>query len=349
MGAYDLRTAAYRFCRILGVTPHYVLEDGTVLKTPNDFDKQIQRPLLLAAIRRGGFCQWLSVFYHEDPHEAFEKPYSYEYKLEEWVNLLGEIDQNQQYYKRYVNAKQETAHKYSEVRHGYKIAKAKERIWRCTFYGLCVAWVVLLLMFGVSNRNYLLDHATLSIVLPLGGVSALIVGIRAFFRGYGFVFCCLWGVLGLLSSYIPVWILRYVNEHHYSLFIPAIIVITLIYMLICHLTDHHGDSKADKQLINEVMEDDIKSTLIEPLFYTFKQKSFKFKGSKFNMLDDVTNQVRSISGESVLHYIIWSMMIGVILLEMVVFSPKLLNKNLPTKEKIQQVAPQKVIDKLQKK
>ena len=97
------------------------------------------------------------------------------------------------------------------------------------------------------------------------------------------------------------------------------------------------------------MEDDIKSTLIEPLSYTFKQKSFKFKGSKFNLLDDVVNQIRSISSESVLHYLIWCMMIGVVLLEMVVFHPKLMNMNLPTKEKIQKVTPHKVIDKLQKK
>ena len=97
-------------------------------------------------------------------------------------------------------------------------------------------------------------------------------------------------------------------------------------MLICHLTDFRGDSKSDNQLINEVMEDDIKSTLLEPLYYTFKQKSFKFKGSKFNMLDDVTNQIRSISGESVLHYVLWSMMVGVMVLEMVLFSPSLMNR-----------------------
>ena len=349
LGAYDLRTAAYRFCRILGVTPHYMLDNGTELKKETDFDKQLQRPLLLAAIRRGAFCQWLSVFYHENPREAFEEPYSYERKLEEWVNCIGEIDQNQKYFKRYINAKQETARKYGEVRRSYRIAKAKERIWRFTFYGLCAAWIVLLLMFGVSNRTYLLDHATWSIMLPLGGVSALIVGMRAFFRGYGFILCCLWGSLGVLSSYIPVWILRFTNEHMPSMFIPVIIVITLIYILICHLTDYHNDSKSDSQLINSVMEDDIKSTLIEPLFYTFKQKSFKFKGSKFSMLDDVTNQVRSISGESVLHYLIWSLMIGVLLLEMVLFSPRLLDWNLPTKEKIQNVTPQKVIDKLKEK
>ena len=53
LGAYDLRTAAYRFCRILGAKPTYQLEDGTLLKTPQTVDKLAYRPQLLAAIKRG--------------------------------------------------------------------------------------------------------------------------------------------------------------------------------------------------------------------------------------------------------------------------------------------------------
>ena len=123
-------------------------------------------------------------------------------------------------------------------------------------------------------------------------------------------------------------------------------MITLVYMVICHVTDFRSDTKGDNQLISEVMEDDIKSTLLEPLYYTFKQKSFKFKGSKFGMLDDVTNQVRSISGESVLHYILWSVMVGILLLEMIVFSPKLLNYPNPNTENVR-VSPTQVVEQIQ--
>ena len=118
-------------------------------------------------------------------------------------------------------------------------------------------------------------------------------------------------------------------------------------MAVCHVTDYRSDSKGDNQLINEVMEDDIKSTLLEPLYYTFKQKSFKFKGSKFGMLDDVTNQVRSISGESVLHYILWSIMVFILVLQMIVFSPKLMNYNNPDFDNIR-VSPTEVVKQLQK-
>ena len=346
LGAYDLRTAAYRFCRILGVTPSYLLEDGSELKSGSNIDTHIYRPLLLSAMKQGSLSQWMAVFYHEDPSRDFSEPYSYERKLEEWIINLGQIDSNQKYFKRFGTAKEETAQKYKEVRMGYHRAKTKESRWRYTFYGLCALWIILLLICGVSGRDYLFHHSMMAIGIPVGGVTAVIVGLRAYFRGYGFVMSCLWGLLGMLSSWIPITILKTIDQASPSLFIPAAIVITLVYMVICHVTDFRSDTKGDNQLISEVMEDDIKSTLLEPLYYTFKQKSFKFKGSKFGMLDDVTNQVRSISGESVLHYILWSVMVGILLLEMIVFSPKLLNYPNPNTENVR-VSPTQVVEQIQ--
>jgi len=347
LGAYDARTAAYRFCRILGVTPSYLLEDGNELKSGAGVDLAAYRPQMLTAIKQGSLSQWLSVFYHEDPTQDFTEEYSYERKLEEWVIKLGEIDKNHKYYKRFGKAKEETARKYGEVRKGYYKAKAKEKRWRIIYYGLCALFMLALIIFGIEDRDYLLRNSFTTIALPVGGMTAIIVGLRSYFRGYGFVMCCLWGVLGFLTSYIPITILKSVNNAYPTLFIPVIVVITLIYMLICHLTDYRTDSKGDNQLINEVMQDDIKSTLIEPLYYTFKQKSFRFKGSKFGILDDVTNQVRSISGESVLHYILWSIMVGLLLLEMLLFSTKLLNVGKPDPEKVD-ISPASVVEQIQK-
>lgn len=346
LGAYDIRTAAYRFCRILGVTPTYLLDDGTELKSGSNIDTHIYRPQLLSAMKQGSLSQWMAVFYHEDPTRDFSEPYSYERKLEEWIISLGQVDSNHKYFKRFGTAKEETAQKYKEVRMGYHRAKAKESRWRYTFYGLCALWIVLLLVCGVSGRDYLFHHSMMAIGIPVGGVTAVIVGLRAYFRGYGFVMSCLWGLLGMLSSWIPITILKTIDQANPSLFVPAAIVITLVYMAICHVTDFRSDSKGDNQLISEVMEDDIKSTLLEPLYYTFKQKSFKFKGSKFGMLDDVTNQVRSISGESVLHYILWSVMVGILLMEMIVFSPKLLNYPNPNTENVN-VSPTEVVEQIQ--
>lgn len=335
LSAYDLRTAAYRFCRILGALPTYELEDGTVLKNGANvtegttYDETTIRPLLLTACRRGALSQWMSVFYHEDPHQTFEEQYSYERRLEEWLKKLGEIDHNQTYYKRYVNAQEETARKYKEVMHGYKRAKNKERGWKGIFYTLCVIWMALLGITGIPNHASLLEHSTLAIILPVGGITALIIALRSFFKGYGFIFCCLFGVIGLATSWIPVKVLEFVEGAYPTLFVPAILAMTVVYMLVCHLTDFKTDSQTDNLLIDGVIADDVKTTLLEPLYYTFKQKSYRYKGSNFAVLDDVNNQVRSISGESVMHYVLWSLMALVILSELVVFSPKLLDKNVP--------------------
>jgi len=347
LGVYDLRTAAYRFCRILGARPTYLLEDGLELVDGLAVDKIGRNAQLAAELKNGSLSQWLSIFYHEDPEKDFSETYSYERCLERWILTLGEIDPKQPYFKRFGTAKEETAAKYSEVRQRYYKAKNKEKTWRMVFYSLCGLWALLLIICGVSGRDYLLQHPGMSIVLPLGGMSALIIGTRAYFKGYGFVLSCLWGLLGVISSWIPVFILKYVNGSMPGMFVPAILLLTAVYMAICHFTDFRSDTNSENLLISEVMDDDVKSTLLEPLYYTFKERKFKFKGSNFGLLDDVTNQIRSLSGESVLHYILWSALVGILLMELIVFSPKLLNVNNPNLDSWK-LNPSAVVKQLQK-
>ncbi|SEG00399.1 Serine/threonine protein kinase [Xylanibacter ruminicola] len=329
LGAYDVKTALYRFCRVLGVTPTYLMPDGTELVDGRSIDLLNNTSLFRNEIRNGSFAQWMAVFYHEDPFGEFSEEYAYEHTLEEWLMTLGKIDASQPYYKRFVNAREETSNRIKDVRDNWVRAKARESIWRTTFYALCGLWLLLVLIFGVKHTDYLLAHSFLCIGLPLGGMTAVIVGTRAYFRGYDFVFSCLWGMLGALSSFIPIIILKYMSQSHPGYFNLAIVVITLVYILVCHLTDFRGDQNADNKLITEVLDDDIKSTLLEPLYYTFKTKSYRFKGSKFGLLNDVTDQVRSISGESVLHYILWSLLALIFVIDFIVFSPSLMNVKNP--------------------
>ena len=328
LGAYDAKTAVYRFCKILGVTPTYVLADGTELKDGRNIHSH-DYAQIRNEMRNGSFTQWLSAFYHEDPFADFTEEFAYEHTLEEWLNALGKIDSHQTYYKRFVDAREETSHRIHNVRSGWERAKGKEKIWRMAFYGLSALWILMMLFIGVKDRTFLLGHSFLSIGLPLGGMTGIIVATRAYFRGYDFFFSLLWGLAGAFSSFIPILILKYMDQSHPSLFNLTVIAISLVYMLICHLTDFRGDQKADNRLITEVLDNDIKSTLLEPLYYTFKTKSYKFKGSKFGLLDDVTDQVRSISGESVLHYVLWSILALIFVLDFIIYSPSLLNVSNP--------------------
>lgn len=333
LGAYDARTALYRFARNLGSKPVYLLPDGTELDDGRHIDARYYG-MIRQEMREGSFAQWMSIFYHEDPEADFTEEYAYEHTLEEWLLELGKIDSTQTYYKRFVEARKETSDRVQSVRDGWKRAKGKENIWRWTFYALSGVWILLLLIFGVKNHTYLLSHSLLTIGLPLGGMTGVIVATRAYFRGYGFFFSFLWAFLGAASAYIPIIILKYIDQSHPSLFTLTIVAISLVYMLVCHLTDFRGDQKADSKLISEVLDNDIKSTLLEPLYYTFKTKSYRFKGSKFGLLDDVTDQVRSISGESVLHYVLWSLLALIFVLIFIIYSPSLMNVKNPSKESI---------------
>lgn len=346
VGAYDGKTAVYRFCRILGVTPTYLMPDGTELSDGRNVDAR-NFAQLRNEIRNGSFTQWMSVFYHEDPFADMTEEYAYEHTVEDWLMALGKIDNSQIYYKRFVDAREETSARVKDVRSHWKRAKTKEKMWRMTFYSLCGLWILLILFIGVKDRSFLLGHTFVSIGLPLGGMTAVIVGTRAYFRGYDVMFSCLWGLLGALSSFIPIIILKYMGQSHPSLFNISIIVITLIYMLVCHLTDFRGDQKADSKLVSEVLQNDIKSTLLEPLYYTFKTKSYRFKGSKFGLLNDVTDQVRSISGESVLHYVLWSMLALIFVLDFIIFSPSLLNVSNPDINNMK-TSPSEIIKQLER-
>lgn len=346
MGAYDLRTAMYRFCRILGITPTYLMPEGIELQDGRQLDGA-NKNSLRNELRSGSLAQWMSVFYHEDPTADFSEQYAYEHTVVDWLNEMGKIDKTQYHYKRFTEACEETATRVANVRSNWQQAKMKESFWRYAFYGLSALWILLILIVGVKDRTYLLGHSAFAIGLPLGGMTGIIVATRAYFRGYDFVFSFLWGLVGVLSSMLPIIILRYIDQSHPSLFNLAVVVITLVYMLICHLTDFRGDQKADSKLIADVLDNDIKSTLLEPLYYTFKTKSYKFKGSKFGMLDDVTDQVRSISGESVLHYVLWSVMVFIFIIDFIVYSPSLVNAKNPDLDNFH-FSPTEILHQLEK-
>jgi len=346
LGNYDYKTAVYRFCCLLGVTPEYLMPDGTIFEDGRNLDIK-NNSQVRSEIRNGSFSQWLSVFYHENPFADFTEEYSYEYALKDWLMTLGEIDNSNTYYKRFVDACEETTSRVKNVRSNWKRARGREKLWRTIFYSFCGIWICLVILFGIDSQPFLLNHMFLCVGLPLGGMTAIIVGTRAYFRGYDIFFSCLWGLLGALSSYIPILILKYFGQSHPSVFDMVAIIITLAYMLICHLTDFRGDQKADSKLISEVLDDDVKSMLLEPLYYTFKTKSYKYNGSKFGMLNDVTDQVRSISGESVLHYVLWSILAFIFVFNFIVFSRSLLNVSNPDPNEIT-LSPSKILRQLEK-
>lgn len=330
LGAYDIKTASYRFCRMLGVVPFYLLQDGKVLEDGLKIEKKDMRQIR-TEIRNGNFCQWLSVFYHENPETDFTESYSYERTLEKYLMKLGDFDMAQPYYKRFVAAKADTEKKTAEAHGAWKKASSKEKNWKMTLYGLVSLWIVLLLVFGISNKPFFVHNILWTVGLPVGVCTGIIVAVREYFKAFGISISILFGLIGLLTAAIPAFLLKLIYSYVPSLLLFSVILFSVVYAILCHYSDI-GRQKTDVTNLNEALDDDINSTLIEPLYYTFKTKSYKYKGSKFSALEDISNQVSSLAGETIIHYILWSVFFCVLILELVFFSPKLVNAKNPNFE-----------------
>jgi hypothetical protein len=329
LSAYDLRTALYRFCRILGANPSYLLSNGTILSDGRSMDLSYTS-LIRQELRQGTLAQWMAVYYHEDPTRDFSEEYSYERELQEWIMALGRLDSQQAYYRRFTKACEDTKARISQVRQEWLRARAKEKMWKYIFYGLSAVWVLLVLIIGISGREYLMAHKLLAIGLPVGGMSAIIVSVRAYFKGMGPTLACMCGALGALTAFIPIYVMEAVQSGKPQLLNLVVVALTAVYVAVCHFTAFRDDKTADAgALKNLLSDDDVKTSLLEPLYYTFKTKSNRYKSTKFGVLNEVNDYVRSLSGESVIHYVLWSAMMLILVLEFCIFSSHLFDAKLP--------------------
>lgn len=323
LGAYDLRTALYRFAATLGVRPVYCLDDGTPLSNGRNLEPDMEQLALIKdEIRNGSFVQWLSVFYHEDPSRDFDEEYSYEHELENWIVALGKLDPQQTYHKRYMKACEEAKERLAEVSHDWYTACFRERLCKILFLAMSALWITLVLFLGLDDRSYLFDHHFLTMILPLGSMTGIMVAVRAYFKGYGSFVSMLFGGLGLLSAYIPYYILKCVEDNNASLFHFVVVGLTVVYVVIALLTDFSKEQPTDSKFVNDVLNNkDVRSTLLDPLYYTFKTKSQRYKASNYGLLDEVADQMHSLSGELIIHYVLWTLTVVVLIVELFLLRP----------------------------
>ena len=348
LGAYDLRAAAYRFCVILGGAPKYKLSSGLLLADGKHIPGKC-RSEIRTELRTGSFAQWLTIFYHENPHTDFSEEYSYERALEQWILAVGEFDAQYTYHKRYAIAKESTQNKYKEVKHNYMVSRRNELVWKIIYYLFCAVWLYLLVKYGISNRETLNENLLLAVYLPVGGVSACIIGAKAFFKGYGVLMILLFGLLGSLSALVPIAVLWLASGVGKMAYVGIIAAFTVLSMVIHYLMELRRERREDVRLMNQVIDDDVKSNLIEPLYYTFKTKSFKYKGAKFGVLDEIQDRLKGVSNESVLQNFLWSLLMVLLVLEMVAFHPKMMNVRVPKIHDKVQVSPGTIYNDIMKK
>jgi hypothetical protein len=157
--------------------------------------------------------------------------------------------------------------------------------------------------------------------------------------------------LGLIASGALLYLLRFVFDWQPALFDIAVVVLTLLFMLIVHLTDYRNDSRhTDHDLVKSLLVgDDIKASLLDPLYYTFKTKSLRYKSAKFGVLDELSDQLRSSSGETSLHYALCSLQMAILIAMFCLFSPSLLDLPLPDGDDLTAEPVMEQIDQLREK
>lgn len=305
LGAYDNHTAAYRAVRVMGVAPKYKLPSGDVLTDGLHIDNH-HRSDIRTEMGEGTFRQWLAAFYHEDPTADMREEYAYERALERWIEALGYYNAQDRFFTRFHHAKKEAAERTAKLRVDHRRTHRRIAVAKATFYTLMAVVVALLCIIGIKDRAYTFEHYVATIVLPVGGVTAIVIATRAFLRGYGFMLCCLYGALGFATALAPAHLLRYIDANAPSLTILASVLIVAIYTTLCHLTGRALEAKEDDKLIETLTsnksEEDLQAVLIDPLYYTFRVKNDRFTGSNYSALDSAEDRLRDIGGEITIHY-----------------------------------------------
>lgn len=329
---YDLRTAAYKLCKAMGGIPAYAF-DG------EDYHADVQEPEELRelpikdvrqAIRNGYLVQWLSIFYHEDPTADFQDETAYNQCVQEFLQMIGSYDGGEIHYKRFTIAQEQLERKVQNSKMAWAQSMKNKTTFRIIFIGINVLWISLLTIFGLditdAMRNNIYLYTALTVGLPLGAALA----VRNYFRGNGLLFGLGNVLLGIIISLVPAAILAICLHNFPAGTRWAALLMSLVYVGI-GLKYAFGASTVSGQLdeLKGAFAVDEDSALNEMLYYTFRSRTFKFKGSNFGVMDDAVGEARSSSTEKIINCVMWSLVPACLIIALVWFHSQMLDHNGP--------------------
>ena len=135
-------------------------------------------------------------------------------------------------------------------------------------------------------------------------------------------------IAGLVSSFVPVYILKYLYLLAPSLVQVGCMVLIAVYAAVGLMW---GNRSSTQRLVDlkAAFTQDVNTQLIEPLIYTFKSHTLKYKSSKFNLMEDIAMEVSSAEGELTLHYTSWIIFFALFIITFVLYHPSLMDRWLP--------------------
>lgn len=327
-GVYDLRTAAYRFCAALGYIPHYYLRTtGQLIGSLEEF-RQVNADALRAEMRGGCLKQWLTLFFHEDPHCPFEEKYSYEQALADYLQEVGRIDPDDEYYRRFRQASEEGHRLIVSSRRRSTLIRRREQRLSLLFMGTAALLCLLMVVFGFSNPERLLTDAPFGVWLPVGGILMLITASWSYFHGNGVLGTLLYAAAGFAAGGIPVWVLRLIGADR-----PGGLVAASVGMVLCCVALAWWTGKKKRLYrsgdLKPLMQENVNHRLLDPLYFTYRQRSLQFKGSAYKTLEDTVAVMNATRVELYVHYALWIAFMCLPALLLICFHADLLDLPVP--------------------
>ena len=327
-GIYDIRTAAYRFCMALGCVPEYYLRtNGQLIDSLEQYQK-LDSKVKKIEMQQGSMKQWLKVFFHEDPFEPFEEKLSYEKALVEYLNEVGQADPEYTYYRRFKYAMEESRKKQDSMRMATALISIRERLVQTIFFSVSTFLCIMLLFFGFSNPTLLLQAAPFSVGLPVGFIFMLLATSWSYFHGHGFLLGAIMTVMGACVGVIPVVVLRLVGASHPSWLVAVSVAMVTSGVLLGYLIGR-GKSLYKYGELKPLFKKNKQSMLLDSLYYTYRQKTQRFKGSNFKALEDAVNVMNATKVEFMIHYVLWITFMVVLTILFICFHGSLLDLPIP--------------------
>ena len=327
-GTYDIRIAAYRFCMAMGKNPEYYLRStGQLISSLEEYN-HLSDKVKYEEMKNGCMKEWLTIFFHENPFEAFEEKYSYEKALETYLLEIGQSDPEDFYFKRFKFARDEVGKMVNNSRMHSTSIQIREKIQFYTLIGMTLLLCSLLILFGYSNPKVMLDSAMFGIAIPVGLFSMLSLGVWSYFHGNGVLPTLALSFLGCASGLLPVFILRAIGPEN-----PTWLVIASLGMILITATLSHHNIKSKSMYqygeLKHLFHENISTTLLDPLYYAYRQKSNIFKGSTYRSIEEALSIMNATKYEFMINFILYITLIGTLILLFISFHSELLDLNIP--------------------
>ena len=328
-GIYDEKIAAYRFCKALGGKPEYYLRTNGRLITTLEQYQELDSKTKRAEIRGGSMKQWLTIFFHENPNETFENKFSYEQALGNYLTEIGKSDSNDPHFKRFKHACEAEQNKLNTARLTSNSIHSQEKRLSFIFFASVLILCTLIVYFQYPNPTSFLQYVPILIGIPTGLTGITLTASWSYFHGNGFLANFIWGGIGgLISGIFPVFLFGQIGaEETSSLVIASIVMIGICTTLAVFFGKRKSIHKYKE--LKKLFHEDTNATLIDALYYTFRQKSNQFKGSNHKALEDATGIMKAARIEYLVHYLIWILFTWTLIVLFVAFHPALLAFELP--------------------